>query len=461
MVVMGGRLPRPSMSFRAPSSEHHDGSMHFMLLDGRDKVLTTDQTGRAAIYDARAHAMRTAPSLTKPKTTSLPVSVSVGGDSLYVLDTTTRTEEEHSFEALVYQRGLHHPSCRLGKCYDDWLCHPLPPPPFRRHVAAYTVVGGSHIWMSTKGDDDDACSTYSFDTDRRAWAKQGDWTLPFCGRAEYVPDYQQQQQPSLCGSARFCVARFFHKLDKIPGYCSMDTRPTVHAVFTGVEVGNSMVGVQNGIFRKKLEPLETYVPAVLLTQDQFRDLEKSLEFEKPKYDESRSLFRSGPASSLRINIRAVAQYASSSGQGKAASDAVDECLRLLQTVPAAVLDKGKAIADAYRIPVDDYGMDTCALFSKTCIEVSGSSAKDVAKQLKEQQMVMPGHRESNLQKELNRYIPTTAAFGGVCIGALTVLADFMGAISSGTGILLAITIIYQYFETFEKERATELGFFGF
>uniref|UniRef100_A0A0E0ER42 Uncharacterized protein n=1 Tax=Oryza meridionalis TaxID=40149 RepID=A0A0E0ER42_9ORYZ len=60
-----------------------------------------------------------------------------------------------------------------------------------------------------------------------------------------------------------------------------------------------------------------------------------------------------------------------------------------------------------------------------------------------------------------RYIPTAAAFGGVCIGALTVLADFIGAIGSGTGILLAVTIIYQYFETFEKERATELGFFGF
>ncbi|KAF9621575.1 hypothetical protein IFM89_023149 [Coptis chinensis] len=96
----------------------------------------------------------------------------------------------------------------------------------------------------------------------------------------------------------------------------------------------------------------------------------------------------------------------------------------------------------------------CALFSKTWFEVSGSS--DVAnKQLKEQQMVMPGHRESNLQKELNHYIPTAAAFGGMCIGALTVLADFMGAIGSGTGILLAVTIIYQCFETFEKERASE------
>ncbi|CAF2251773.1 unnamed protein product [Brassica napus] len=56
-------------------------------------------------------------------------------------------------------------------------------------------------------------------------------------------------------------------------------------------------------------------------------------------------------------------------------------------------------------------------------------------------MVMPGHRDSNLQKELNRYIPTAAASGGVSIGALTDLADFMGAIGSGTDILLDVTII--------------------
>lgn len=75
-------------------------------------------------------------------------------------------------------------------------------------------------------------------------------------------------------------------------------------------------------------------------------------------------------------------------------------------------------------------------------------------------MVITGHRESYLQKELNSYISTAAAFGGVCIGALTVLADFMGAIGSGTGILLTVTIIYQFFETFEEEKASELGFFG-
>lgn len=68
-------------------------------------------------------------------------------------------------------------------------------------------------------------------------------------------------------------------------------------------------------------------------------------------------------------------------------------------------------------------------------------------------MVMRGHREESMQKVLNHYIPTAAAFGGLCIGALSVIADMMGAIGSGTGILLAVTIIYQYFEIFVQEQA--------
>jgi protein transport protein SEC61 subunit alpha len=52
--------------------------------------------------------------------------------------------------------------------------------------------------------------------------------------------------------------------------------------------------------------------------------------------------------------------------------------------------------------------------------------QDVARQLRDQQMLMRGHREKSMVHELNRYIPTAAAFGGLCIGALSVLADFLG-----------------------------------
>lgn len=102
-------------------------------------------------------------------------------------------------------------------------------------------------------------------------------------------------------------------------------------------------------------------------------------------------------------------------------------------------------------------LTTCALFSKTWIDVSGTSPRDVARQFKEQGIMIKGMRDPTAY--LNKYIPTAAAFGGLCIGALSIAADFMGAIGSGTGILLAVTTIYQTFETFAKEQA-ELGGFS-
>ena len=106
-------------------------------------------------------------------------------------------------------------------------------------------------------------------------------------------------------------------------------------------------------------------------------------------------------------------------------------------------------------------LGSCALFSKIWIDVSGSSARDVAKQLMDQDMIIEGMREESMVRYLNRYIPTAAAFGGMCIGGLSIFADFMGAIGSGTGILLAVTIIYQYFEMIakEKERGAETFIF--
>jgi len=96
---------------------------------------------------------------------------------------------------------------------------------------------------------------------------------------------------------------------------------------------------------------------------------------------------------------------------------------------------------------------SCALFSKTWIEVSGSSSKDVSKQLRDQKMLFVGYRDSSIVSVLDKYIPTAAAFGGMCIGMLTIIADFLGAIGSGTGILLAVTIIYQYWEMVNKEQS--------
>lgn len=95
---------------------------------------------------------------------------------------------------------------------------------------------------------------------------------------------------------------------------------------------------------------------------------------------------------------------------------------------------------------------SCALFSKTWCEVSGSSANDVAKNLRDQGYFIQGHRDDSTKDVFKRSIPIAATFGGMCIGALTIFADFVGAIGSGTGILLAVGIVYSMYEEIIKKE---------
>ena len=90
-------------------------------------------------------------------------------------------------------------------------------------------------------------------------------------------------------------------------------------------------------------------------------------------------------------------------------------------------------------------LGSCAVFSTTWIEISGTSPRDVAKQFKEQGLVIAGHRDTSAYKELKKIIPIAAAFGGATIGALSVVCDLMGTLGSGTSILLA------YYELAVKE----------
>ena len=96
-------------------------------------------------------------------------------------------------------------------------------------------------------------------------------------------------------------------------------------------------------------------------------------------------------------------------------------------------------------------LGTCALFSKTWIEISGTSPRDIAKQFKDQGMVINGKREINVYKELKKIIPVAAMFGGATIGALSIGSDLLGTLGSGASILMASTTIYGYYEVAAKE----------
>ncbi|CAF3179065.1 unnamed protein product [Rotaria sp. Silwood2] len=97
-------------------------------------------------------------------------------------------------------------------------------------------------------------------------------------------------------------------------------------------------------------------------------------------------------------------------------------------------------------------LGSCTFISKTWKEISDLYPKHIAIGLKEQQIVVYGHRSKSMIEELNQYIPIAATFGGLCIDALLVLANLLIVAGSGTAILLAVTIIFQYFSIFVEKQ---------
>ncbi len=100
----------------------------------------------------------------------------------------------------------------------------------------------------------------------------------------------------------------------------------------------------------------------------------------------------------------------------------------------------------------------CALFSITWLEVGGMGPSAVAKQLIDSKMQIPGYRRSTAPVEalLKRYLPVVAILGGIIIGLIAAIADFLGVFGTGTGILLSVGIIYQYYQLLTREQVAEV-----
>ncbi|CAN6172256.1 unnamed protein product [Urochloa humidicola] len=203
--VEAGRLPPPTMKFDPPTCDVGCGYLDFMLFSagadagsgGRNnhnnhKVLVTDLTGRALLYDPESSppTVRSLPSFTAPM--RCPVSFAGGDKCVYVLDTyLDPLHINHHLRTYCFDAFVH---VRDGGSGGDWRCISLPPPPYAAAagdvmVDSYAVVGGSFWASSTSGSDLNDVATYAFDTASQAWAKAGDWAMPFAGRAHHVPDH--------------------------------------------------------------------------------------------------------------------------------------------------------------------------------------------------------------------------------------------------------------------------------
>ncbi len=97
----------------------------------------------------------------------------------------------------------------------------------------------------------------------------------------------------------------------------------------------------------------------------------------------------------------------------------------------------------------------CIMLGRVWVEVSGLAPRDIAGQIIDSQMQVPGFRSSEriIERILKRYIPTLIIINGILIAVLSFFADSLGALTSGTGLLISIGIIHQYGETLAKEMA--------
>ncbi|MBI2559422.1 preprotein translocase subunit SecY [Candidatus Woesearchaeota archaeon] len=99
------------------------------------------------------------------------------------------------------------------------------------------------------------------------------------------------------------------------------------------------------------------------------------------------------------------------------------------------------------------------VFSIFWVQTAGMDAKSQAKQMISSGLQIPGFRKDErvLERLLNRYIWPLTIMGGIAVGFLASLADLTGALSRGTGILLAVMIIYKLYEDIARQHMMDMN----
>jgi preprotein translocase subunit SecY len=100
----------------------------------------------------------------------------------------------------------------------------------------------------------------------------------------------------------------------------------------------------------------------------------------------------------------------------------------------------------------------CMGFAWLWVNMTGMGPRDVAEQLDHAGMLIPGFRRDVrvMERVLSRYIMMATLLGGATVAVLSAGADFLGALGSGTGILLTVSIMYSLYEEIAKERVGEM-----
>lgn len=98
------------------------------------------------------------------------------------------------------------------------------------------------------------------------------------------------------------------------------------------------------------------------------------------------------------------------------------------------------------------------IFSIFWVKTTGMDAAAQAKKIGSSGLQLPGFRKDAriLESILKRYITPLTVMGGLAIGALAAVANLLGALTSGTAILLAVMIIYQLYQNIAQQHAMDM-----
>jgi len=100
------------------------------------------------------------------------------------------------------------------------------------------------------------------------------------------------------------------------------------------------------------------------------------------------------------------------------------------------------------------------LFAKFWISTTNMGPEAVARQIESSGLQIPGFRRDPrvLKRVLERYIPVVTVISGATVGALAASADLIGTVgnASGTGVLLAVGIMIQFYEAISREQMMEM-----
>lgn len=104
-------------------------------------------------------------------------------------------------------------------------------------------------------------------------------------------------------------------------------------------------------------------------------------------------------------------------------------------------------------------MGGAILFSLFWVKTAGQDARSQAKQIMSSGLQIPGFRrdERVVESLLDRYIPALTVMGAIAVGFLAAFADVMGALTSGTGLLLTVMIVYKLYEEIAQQHAVDMN----